>query len=212
MLFIELLMRNPARFVAWVTVVAFSVCLHETAHAWAARQQGDDTAVRNGFGDLDPRRVMGWPSLLALVLFGIAWGAVPVVPSRLRHAWSEAWVAASGPLTNLLLALLSGAGLVLVARLVPQAEPLALVLRCGLEANCLLALLNLLPVPPFDGWTVAAFVVPHLRGVHPDRLNVASWVLLTALLFTPANRVIWGTADALARGITAVAGAALGGR
>jgi len=211
MLFAELLMRDPARFAAWVTVVAFSVCLHETAHAWAAWQQGDDTAVRNGFGDMDPRRLMGWPSLLALVILGIAWGAVPVVPARLRRPWSAAWVSLAGPLTNLLLAVLFGVGSVLTGQLAPNAEPVALVLRCGLEANCLLALFNLLPVPPFDGWTVAAFVVPPLRAVHPDRLSLASWVLLTVLfVFPPASQFIWSSAGALAYGITHAAGTVIG--
>lgn len=211
MLFIEWLSRDPAFFVAWIVVVAFSVCLHETAHAWCAWLQGDDTAVRNGFGDLDPRRLMGWTSLLALALFGIAWGSVPVVPARLRHAWSEALVALSGPVTNLVLAVLCSVGGVLTNHLGPGAEPVQLVFRCGLEANCLLAVLNLLPVPPFDGWAVVSYVVPALRRITVERLNIASWVLLMVLLVSPANRVVQGTANALAYRITATARATVGG-
>lgn len=210
MVFAELFFRDPARFVAWVGVVAFSVCVHETAHAWTAWAEGDDTAVRNGYGALDPRRLMGWPALLALALFGIAWGSVPVVPSRFRHRWSDALVAFAGPGTNLVLAVLCGLAYALTVRLAPAAEPLVLVFRSGLEANCLLGVLNLLPVPPFDGWAIASFLMPPLRRVGAERVNIMSWVLITVLLFTPANRIVYGTADAVANRINAVAHALVG--
>lgn len=208
--FVEKLAQDPAYFIAWVTIVAFSVCIHETAHAWCAWWQGDDTAVRSGYGDMDPRKLMGWSSLLALVLFGIAWGAVPVNPARFRRRWSDALVAGSGPGANLLLACLCGAGLALAGRLVPDAWPVHLVLECGLGANCLLAVLNLLPVPPFDGWPVACFLVPALRQVPVDRLNLASWVLIMLLLVTPASRVVYGIAGTLA-GLIAGATSGLAG-
>lgn len=204
-IFAELLLRDPARFVAWVAVVAFSVCVHETAHAWTAYVEGDDTAVRNGYGTLDPRRLMGWPALIALALFGIAWGSVPVIPSRFRHPWSEALVAFAGPGTNLVLAVICGLAYALTLRLAPGAEPLLLVFRTGLEANCLLGVLNLLPVPPFDGWAIASFVVPPLRRVAPERVNMFSWILIMVMLFTSANRMVYGTADALAGRIAAAA-------
>jgi len=209
--FIELLSRDPARFVAWVTIVAFSVCVHETVHAWMAFHQGDDTAVRLGYGAMDPRRLMGWPSLIALVLFGIAWGAVPVNPSRLRRRWSEAAVSLAGPFSNLALACLFALGAVAVARLAPQATPLSLVLVSGLEANCILALLNLLPVPPFDGWAAVTLLVPPARRLAPDQVNVVSWVLIALVLFTPASGLLWSWSDRLAQTIAAAAGAALPG-
>jgi Zn-dependent protease len=210
MVFAEQLFSDPARFVAWVGIVAFSVCVHETAHAWAAYVEGDDTAVRNGYGTLDPRRLMGWMSLLALALFGIAWGSVPVIPSRFRHSWSAALVAFAGPGTNLVLAVVCGMAYTLTLRLAPGAEPLLLVFRSGLQANCLLGVLNLLPVPPFDGWAIVSFFLPPLRQVAPERVNMVSWVLITVLLFTPASRIIYGTADLMANHIHAVAHAWVG--
>jgi Zn-dependent protease len=210
LVFAELLFSDPARFVAWVGVVAFSVCVHETAHAWTAWLEGDDTAVRNGYGSLDPRRLMGWPALLALALFGIAWGSVPVIPSRFRHPWSDALVAFAGPATNLLLAVVCGLAYTLTLKLAPGAEPLVLVFRAGLEANCLLGVLNLLPVPPFDGWAIATFLVPPLRRVAAEQVNILGWVLLTVLLFTPASRIVYGTADVIANHIHAAAQALIG--
>lgn len=210
-MFIELLARDPARFVAWVTVVAFSVCVHETVHAWMAFHQGDDTAVRLGYGGMDPRRLMGWTSLVALALFGIAWGAVPVNPSRLRRRWSAAAVSLSGPLSNLALACLFGVGAVAAARFAPGAAPLSLVLVSGLEANCILALLNLLPVPPFDGWAAVTLLVPSARRLAPEQVNIVSWVLIALVLFTPASGLLWSWSDRLAQGIAMAAGAVLPG-
>lgn len=209
-MFVEKLAKDPAYFIAWVTIVAFSVCVHETAHAWCAWSQGDDTAVRHGYGDMDPRKLMGWTSLLALALFGIAWGAVPVTPSRFRYRWSDALVAASGPGSNLLLACLFGGAHALAGRSLPHAWPVQLVLECGLGANCLLAVLNLLPVPPFDGWPVARFLLPPLRQVPAERLNLLSWVLITVLLVTPASRIVYGAAGTLAGLIAGVATAVTG--
>jgi Zn-dependent protease len=205
--FIEMLVKDPPRFLAWVTVVAFSVCVHETAHAWCAWSQGDDTAVRNGYGDMDPRKLMGWPSLLALALFGIAWGAVPVTPSRLRRRWGEALVAFSGPASNLLLAGVFGLAHVLIGRFVPEARPVLLILVCGLQANCLLGVLNLVPVPPFDGWPVARYLVPSLREVPADRLNLVSWIAIIVLLATPLRNVLYTVADGIAIAIVAAASA-----
>jgi Zn-dependent protease len=208
--FAEWLFRDPAYFVAWVGVVAFSVCVHEVAHAWTACAEGDDTAVRNGYGALDPRRLMGWPALIALALFGIAWGSVPVTPSRFRHPWSDALVAFAGPGTNLILAVICGLAYALTMRLAPGVEPLVLVFRTGLEANCLLGVLNLLPVPPFDGWAIARYLMPPLRRVAAEQVNIMSWVLITVMLFTPASRVVYGAAAAVEGSINAVAHAVVG--
>jgi Zn-dependent protease len=93
---------------------------------------------------------------------------------------------------------ISGLALVATQRYAPGAEPLRLVFSCGLQANCLLAVLNLLPVPPFDGWSVVRFALPGLRQIRADRLYLASWVLVTVLLVTPASQLIYGVAGVLA--------------
>ncbi|MCX6995813.1 MAG: site-2 protease family protein, partial [Kiritimatiellaeota bacterium] len=70
--------EQPFFFFAWVGIVTFSICVHEFAHAWMALRCGDDTAARAGHLSLNPFRQMGPSSLIALLVVGIAWGAVPV--------------------------------------------------------------------------------------------------------------------------------------
>ncbi|MBN2448868.1 MAG: site-2 protease family protein [Lentisphaeria bacterium] len=210
-LFIEYLWRDPDYFVTWLLVVVFSVCLHELAHAYAALSQGDDTAVRRGYGTLDPRRLMGPSSLLMLALVGIAWGAVPVTPSRMRHRWSPAIVAASGPLTNLALAAVSVFAWVGTETFAPGAKPFHMLFRCGAQSNALLACLNLLPIPMFDGWEILRAAVPALGRLGQERLNTLNWVLIAALFLTPARALFTLPSLWLIRGFAALAGAILPG-
>lgn len=204
-MFIEMLWSDPAYFVTWVLMVSFSVCVHELTHAYAAASQGDDTALRRGYGTLVPRVLMGFPSLIALALFGIAWGAVPVNHSRMRQSWSPAFVAASGPLSNLALATVSAFLLVLSGRFAPAAEPLALLFRIGAVANALLAILNLLPIPMFDGWEVWSLFIPTLKRIPAEHRNTVTWVAILAL-FMFAGRFLFGAAHGIARILVGVFG------
>ena len=99
-LFISRIGEDPFFVLSWMLVVVFSICVHELAHAWTALRCGDGTAADHGHLTLNPLVQMGWGSLMVLVLFGIAWGAVPVDVSRLRSYRQAAWVAAAGPLAN----------------------------------------------------------------------------------------------------------------
>ena len=69
---------------SWAFWVIFSITLHELGHGWAAIRQGDDTPRRFGRMTLNPLVHMGVPSLVMFALIGIAWGAMPVEPSRFR--------------------------------------------------------------------------------------------------------------------------------
>ena len=105
-LFITELFKNP--FVYFSTVIAFmgSICFHEFCHATVAHHLGDDTARNQGFQTLNPFKVMGWKSLLCLLLFGFSWGAVPVLPED-KSRFRRSAISLAGPLSNLLLLCLS---------------------------------------------------------------------------------------------------------
>jgi len=108
MLFIQTLFKDPTFGILCIIAVVFSTCCHEYAHARVALWQGDSTAADEGHLTLNPLKQMGPMSLVMLLFLGLAWGAVPVSKSRMRHPYSDALVSFAGPATNLLLALISG--------------------------------------------------------------------------------------------------------
>lgn len=141
---------------SWLFWVIASIVLHELGHGVAALWEGDTTPRDSGHMTINPIVHMGWFSIFALMILGIAWGLMPVNPSRFRHR-RRGWaiVAAAGPLVNLLLSALCIVACALAIRWGPQTAPLAENLRMflivGAWLNLYLMLFNLMPVPPLDG-------------------------------------------------------------
>jgi Zn-dependent protease len=166
---------GPVFLVSWVFWVIGSIVLHELAHGWVAIRSGDRTPIDSGHMTLNPVVHMGVPSLVVFALAGIAWGAMPVNPSRFRGRFDDAKVSFAGPLTNFLLGAvcicLSAAwiafaggrhgGEPLVEAHVLQNVYVFFIVGAGL--NIALGVFNLLPVPPLDGSTVLASFVPSYR-------------------------------------------------
>jgi Zn-dependent protease len=149
--------------VSWIVWVIFSITLHELAHGWTAVKLGDDTPIRLGHMTWNPMVHMGPYSMVVLLLLGIAWGAMPVDPSKLRGKHADTLVTLAGPLMNLALGLIT---LFLLVFWLPLAEGhilasvniqdplktnLQIFLRTGALLNFVLMMFNLLPVPPLDG-------------------------------------------------------------
>lgn len=204
-----------------VLVLVFSVVFHEVAHGWAALRLGDTTArdmgrlTLNPLPHVDPVGSVVVPLLLSLTgSFMMGWAKpVPVHVGRLRHPWNDhPKVAAAGPASNLLLALVSavllGATANVAARLpaghagAAPAEFLLLVWQTGIIVNVVLAVFNLIPLPPLDGsWILTRFLPPHLRDGYENLRNYGMLVVVGFLLvmhYTPAG-------DWLQVGMTAVA-------
>lgn len=160
MFFIEKLFSEPQLFFAQLIVVVFSVCCHEYAHAKVALWQGDDTAASNGHLTLNPLKQMGIFSLLMFIIAGIAWGAVPVIPSRLRHRYSDALVSFAGPFINIAFFLLFTFGLVLMYKFGEGNPALILLFKLGAVINFVLFVINMLPIPGLDGWGVFSYFMP----------------------------------------------------
>lgn len=169
-LFIESLQSNPRFFFAVLITVVVSICLHELAHGLAAVRLGDRTPIERDRMTLNPLVHMGLFSFIMLLLAGIAWGAMPITPGRLRGRYAEAAVAVAGPATNVLLAALALTALGLWQRFEPPGERgqlaengIYLLWVFGLT-NIALAMFNLLPVPPLDGARILAnFSSPFRR-------------------------------------------------
>ncbi len=202
--------QGQVYFASVVLTVIVSITLHELAHGWAALWQGDDTPRRTGHMRADPLTHMGGMSLLALVLVGIAWGQMPVNPSRFRHRYGHALVAAAGPLMNLLLALFGLTILALWTRWGAPVDGGPEAWRRNLEVflftfgrmNFALALFNLAPVPPLDGATVLSDLVPAYRRFlaglrQPEMLFMIFLMVLFAT--SSAGTGLFDLADAATR-------------
>ena len=190
-------------FVFSLAVLVVSVVVHEVAHGFAAYILGDPTAklagrlTLNPIKHLDPIGSIAVPLFLSLLPGGLIFGwakPVPYNPYNLRGGkYSEAYVAVAGPLANIALALIFGlllrAGW-LVGWFGPTVVPIVSLI---VLVNIMLALFNLIPVPPLDGSTILATVLPAHSGVSRflARYQLA---LILAVIFGVGffiNAIVW---------------------
>lgn len=210
--FADLWHQDKVFLASWVFWVIGSICLHELSHGWMALRFGDRTPVERGHMTLSPVVHMGWMSLLVFFLVGIAWGAMPVNPSRMRGRNAPIYVALAGPGMNVALAagciILGGLwfGLLMPSetRLI---ENIATFFLVGGMLNVVLAIFNLLPVPPLDGSRVLAEVSGEYRRLlhHP---NAPMFMLVGLLvLFWWGGELLFAVGSGVSRGgIGAIAG------
>lgn len=155
-LLLDLAFKDPDAYVTIVLVVVGSIVLHELGHALVASWEGDPTPKIRGHLTWNPVVHMGWFSLVLVAVMGLGWGATPVNRSMFRHRrWGDVLVSAAGPAVNLFLACVAGFVLMVAARAGGGVEGHVFsVWGTVLQFNVLLFLLNMIPVPPLDGFSV----------------------------------------------------------
>lgn len=177
----------------WVIPVLLAITMHEAAHGWAAWKLGDDTAKRlgrvtfNPLAHIDPFGTIILPAILISaggILFGWA-KPVPVVFGRLgRPRHDMVLVAAAGPAINIGLAIASAVALHLLPLFGPTfGEWLGRNLINSININLLLAIFNMLPLPPLDGGRVAVGILPRPLAIQLARLERYGLFILIGLIF-----------------------------
>ncbi|MGK7927174.1 MAG: site-2 protease family protein [Spirulina sp.] len=178
-MFIERLLTEPLFFFRIVLIVVLSITLHELAHGWAALSQGDDTPEISGHMTPNPIVHMGWPAVIFLCLAGIAWGAMPVNPSKFRFPrLGHIFVSAAGPFMNLSLAIL----FIVILKLyliLPLGKMLSIdFLALGASINLRLFLFNLLPIPPLDGFSICSEIFPGLKPLRNSPFGLVAFMIV----------------------------------
>jgi Zn-dependent protease len=177
----------------WVLPLVIAITFHEAAHGFVAHRLGDNTAWQlgrvsfNPLKHIDPFGTLLLPAILLLshapFLFGYA-KPVPVNFRALRHPRLDmVWVALAGPATNIALALVAAAAFHLLG-LAPEntAQWFADNLKNALVINVVLAVFNMLPIPPLDGGRVAVGLLPNALAIPLSRLEPFGMLILIGFL------------------------------
>jgi Zn-dependent protease len=200
---------NLVQIVISFLVLLFSLTVHESAHAWAADRLGDPTARSLGRVSLNPVVHIDMFGTVLFPLIGMLTGApiigwakpVPVATWRFESPRRDyLMVAAAGPISNLSLAFLATLVLRTALAVGPAAGspaagillPVMVIAETALNINLLLAIFNLLPIPPLDGSSVLAGLLPERLAAGLDRIRPYGFLLIYALLLSGGFSLVVG--------------------
>ena len=196
-MFISYIFTDFRFYIFWITITIFSTCIHEFAHAITAYWQGDDTAKLMGRFTLNPMAHMGSVSLCCLLFFGLCWGLCPVNPSKFKHDYSDAVVSFAGPLSNLIIALIFAILYCIFSKYTDSSIIMNnIIYFCwiGAYSEFVIALFNLIPIPPLDGSKVFEYLIPKVKPFfYSIGSNGLFAVFLILSVFKPLNDMLWGS-------------------
>lgn len=192
---------NPELIIYWFMVFAFSISVHESAHAYAAYLLGDPTAKEQGRITIDPLKHLDLFGTLMMLISFIGWAKpVPINPSNFKNKKAGTiLVSLAGPLSNLILAVLFAVPFAYVTLKYYPLEnnplnPAVIVYNFaiyGFVMNISLAVFNFLPLPPLDGSKIFTAVLPSKYYFKIMQYHNVTFIILILLLYTGwLNKII----------------------
>jgi Zn-dependent protease len=177
---LSLLMSDPLLFLLYMSALVVAITIHEFAHARAADVLGDPTPRHQGRVSLNPARHLDPIGVLFLLIAGFGWGRpVQFDPFNLKNPRRDAAIISfAGPLSNIMLAILLA--LVLQAVKTPLLYPF-------IHLNVTLAIFNLIPVHPLDGFKIVGGFLSAERAHEWYQLERYGFIFLLALILPIHN-------------------------
>ena len=178
--------------------ILLALTFHEYAHAYVAHRYGDDTAQKSGRLTLNPLRHLDPLGTIMIFLVQFGWAKpVPVNPYNLRNPKKDMlWISAAGPLSNMLLALISGLSFRLFSDSAMIADRdsltglLVIMVFLSLKINLALAIFNILPIAPLDGSKILYGLLPPGFGKMIFALErYGPFILIGLIIFGRATGV-----------------------
>lgn len=172
-----------------ITIVFYSIILHEVSHAIVAKWLGDDTATRQGRLSLNPLKHIDWFGTVILPLmmyfsFGFIWGyakPVPINPYNFENYKRDMGLSAlAGPLSNILI----GIVFALLYHLSAETYIISQICVNVIFLNFLLAFFNLIPIPPLDGSKILGMFLTdqaYFKWTHQERKGMIALVIIIIL-------------------------------
>lgn len=172
-----------------------AITCHEVSHGFVADRLGDHTARSLGRLTLNPLKHLDIFGTLMVFLVGIGWAKpVPVLIENLRNPKRDmVWVSAAGPITNLMIAILSALLLRIISSVslgsleasttLQLLKPIEYMLAFSIYINLLLAIFNMIPIPPLDGGRVMMGLLPYRQSMALGRIEPYGMIIIILLVF-----------------------------
>jgi Zn-dependent protease len=179
--------ESPVFFALWVGAVIFGLTIHEFSHAFAGYLQGDNTAADHGRLTLNPLSHVDWVGFVLLVVAGFGWARpTPFNPYNLKYKkWGPALVGLAGPISNILAVVVVGIALYVISTfaLLSPDNLMVVFFLYLIQVNLILAVFNLLPIPPLDGSKILYSLIADKYPQVVLTLDRYGVFLLIALVF-----------------------------